>query len=339
MNSVDRKARRSANLAWRQIGNLHRTDGLTKGYITNSDGSLFANAAYSTSGYIPVTANAQYYIQNCRSVSFYDANKTFVAGSTQLYSSTRDHLLVRAPFGAAFIRYSSTIANMDNSLFTFMAVKIPSKWVAKIYASYGDSITQQEQWQSYLVTTYGLIHYNYGVGGTKVTDTGGTDTTAMCRDERINSINASSNVVTFMGGTNDWLQNVSLGTISDTGTNTFYGAVKKTLEKLVTRFPTARIIAMTTPYGKAPNRAGWSDTYGLKNNLGLTTYDYGRVIKEVAGLYGIPCIDIYQSAGWNDFNITSFCNDDGALIHPNSTGGRRIAECMIDAFRNFEPVL
>lgn len=178
-------------------------------------------------------------------------------------------------------------------------------------------------------------------GGTKVADTTGTDTTAMCRDERINQISTAANLITFMGGTNDWLQNVPLGTLSDTGTDTFYGAVKKVAEKLITRFPDQyrRIIFMATPYGKYPNRAGWSDTYGLKNNLGLTSGDYGKVIIEVARLYGIPCVDIYGTAGIHDINITTFMTNDGALIHPNDEGGKRIAEVMLGALRALEPIV
>lgn len=236
------------------------------------------------------------------------------------------------------MRFSSTTVNMEKNGYRFTLVNVQSKWLGKLWSCLGDSITQQNMWQPIVTDRLGLSYQNFGIGGTKVADTTGSDTTAMCRDERINSITITSDLITFMGGTNDWAQNVPLGTIDDVATNTFYGAVKTTFEKLITRFPTARIIAMSTPYGMSPNRSGWTDTTGYKNNLGLTTGDYAKVILEVARGYGIPCIDVYGEAGWNRININSFITNDGALLHPNTEGGKRLAALVVGKIKSFEPV-
>jgi hypothetical protein len=41
-------------------------------------------------------------------------------------------------------------------------------------------------------------------------------------------------------------------------------------------------------YCKYPNR--FTDTYGLKNNLGLTTGDYGTATINIGEIYGLPLI-------------------------------------------------
>lgn len=210
----------------------------------------------------------------------------------------------------------------------------------KVLSTMGDSITQQGLWQPHLVAKLGFSSFlNNGVGGTKIIDSNGSDTTAMCRDERINAISASSDVVLVMGGTNDWVQSASLGTITDTVTNTFYGALKTMCKKLRTRFPDKLICLLTTPYGAYPNYPGWTDTTGLKNNHGLTAGDYGDAVIKVGKLYGIPVIDVYGNAGWNIDNIATYVSNDGAYLHPNAEGAKRLASVVIGGLKRVEPIV
>lgn len=332
------KAQKEAKKAFGSTGNLFNPTTVTKNIVLDTGGNSVPTESYSTSDYIPVEANKQYLFNDVRAVVFYDANKNLASGTGASYNPVKEWLLVRARAGTAFVRVSSPISSMESSLYTVLEVKNPTKWVGKVWSSFGDSITQQIKWQPHVIEALGFVHYNHGIGGTKVADTTGTDTNAMCRDERINQLPSNSNLITFMGGTNDWGNNVPLGTLSDTGTDTFYGAVKKVAEKLLTRFPDRRIVFMTTPYGKNPNKAGWTDSYGLINNLGLTTSDYGKVIMEVARIYGFPCLDIYGMAGIHDINITTFMTADGTYVHPNDEGAKRIAEIVIGGLRAIEPV-
>lgn len=321
----------------RGAGNLYNPSTITEGQFIDGSGSLIANSSYSTTDFINVNSNKLYFCSGIRFLSMFDVNKVVIPNTYLNYGTPRP-LTFKTHASCKYIRVSHLTTDMKDSLYNISRVLNPTRWTGSVWTSYGDSITAQNKWQPYVSDQLGLVPSNQGIGGTKVADTTGTDTQAMCRDERINAINVNSNLITFMGGTNDWAQNVPLGTISDTGTDTFYGSVKKTLEKLITKFPTARVVSMSTPYGKYPNRAGWTDTYGLKNNLNLTTGDYGKVIIEVSRLYGVPCIDVYGNAGWNDINIVTYVTNDGAFLHPNDTGGRRIAEIVLPFLKALEPI-
>jgi lysophospholipase L1-like esterase len=327
-------------------------------FIAWTNGLLSANTSYYASDFIPVQPNTAYAITATSHMAEYGSGKNFITGrQSGTYGTT-----FTTGANTYFVRISPQKANVAVDAFqvevgtTSTAYEkfgliqattvngIPvigssaNGWKNKIWSSMGTSITQGNSFQPKVSAVLGLQHFNFGVGGTKIADTSGTDTTAMCRDERINTLNSASDLITAEGGTNDWANNVPLGTIDDIVTTTFYGAVKTMIEKLVTRFPSKRIVLITTPYGLYPNRAGWTDTTGYKNQLGLTTGDYGKVIMEVARMYGIPCVDIYNLAGWNKINISTFITNDGAYLHPNDEGGKRIAEALTGFLKSLEPI-
>jgi len=92
-----------------------------------------------------------------------------------------------------------------------------------ILSTYGDSITSQGLWQPYVVSQLEFIKQNnYGKSRTLVS---GDLNSAMWQDARIDKISKDSNVILFMGGTNDWTHNVPLGILGSKDTKTFYGAL------------------------------------------------------------------------------------------------------------------
>ena len=336
----DPVARGSADKALNQIGNLYSPEKAIAGYLVNSDGTLLANASYLTSDYISVESGKQILIPGgFRSLAQYDINKSNISAGYLNYVGPRDviPMMVRLSTIAKYIRVSGQTSILSNPLYGVYKILNPSRWITKIWAAFGDSLTQQNMWQPFVNEVLGFSYQNFGVGGTRVSDGTGSDTTAMCRDERINAIPSNANLITFMGGTNDWAQNVVLGSLGSTDTTTFYGALNITFQKLITRLPTARIIAMTPPIQKMPSRAGWTDTVGYKNTLNLTTADYGAAIISAAKLYSIPVVDLYANSGWSDINISTYITNDGNYLHPNTEGGKRIASLVISAFRQTEP--
>lgn len=340
------------------------------GFFVSITGGVTANATYSATGYIPVKSGEivvasrialnQRTLADMRYVTAYDANKIVMSSSGQdvlatsyvvpvgvayirvtIRSSEKntDYMIERTTDGALtpyepyFTPYYLIKEKYANSVIDKRTGKF---WKDKRFSSYGDSVTTQNKWQPLVQGKLSVILENKGVSGTKVADTTGTDTTAMCRSERIDQINSASDIVVFMGGTNDWANNVVIGSMNSTSNTEFYGALKKVAELLTKRFPDKHIVFMTTPYSKYPNRVGWNDTYGLKNNLGLTTGDYAKAIKEVAFMYGFPCVDVFGNAGWNDYNISTFVTNDGAYLHPNDTGAKRIANLVVSKLKEIE---
>lgn len=105
-----------------------------------------------------------------------------------------------------------------------------------------------------------------------------------------------SDIITVFGGVNDWGQNnpTPLGTIDDTGTSTFYGALNTLCTGLLTEFPLSLIIFIT-PLGNN----GFGSFPTDKNSLGLSIYDYTDAIIACCAKYKIPVLDICRNSMLN----------------------------------------
>jgi len=329
-------------------------------YINGNSGELADNATYDTSDYIPVVALAQYTSnRSMRFHAFFDENKNFIVGGSNTASTT-----FTPPTGAAFARL--TISHTDLDLFQielgststsfenygyilklldntpiFTDASSASKWKGMKWASLGDSITAMATWQGFVVDAHSFTWTNFGVSGTKVSGASG-DANAMCQDTRINAIPVDTDLVTMMGGTNDWAQNVPLGDINSTDPLTFYGALNTFAQKAFTRWPTKRIAVATTPYGEIPDytgRAGW--TSPAHNSLGLTTNDYAEAIRQFCKRKNVHCIDVALSAGWGTYNITEALGGSTTdHLHPasGSNAAKGIGAAYIKGLKDIEPV-
>ena len=231
---------------------------------------------------------------------------------------------------------------------------------AKKWISYGDSITAANGWQPAVAAKLGLIHIKRGIGGTTIAERGsiawidaegryrarppatqpaGTTQilSSMCNSQRINAmIPLDTQVLTIMGGTNDYGVSIPLGTRLPTNESptldesTFIGGLCSMIEKIQTRVPNCRIILMT-PIPRYHN-----GRYESKNKAGLLTSDYAKVVKDVAAFYALPCIDLNSKVGWNKINGASYLKDG---IHPNTTiGYPRISEVVIGELKALEIV-
>jgi hypothetical protein len=317
-------------------------------FLANTGGTT-ANTEYGYSDYMPVLPSTSYFGKGnnpMRFTTYYDANKVYVAGG-----SNGEIVTFTTPANVYFVRV--TFYKTDIDLFQFEQGSVQTAYTkpyviadnvqvnsnssyankGKVWSQIGDSITQQAQWQSIVTNKLELFTgYNYGRAGTKIS---GLDTNAIASQRRIDQIKSTSDIIVFMGGTNDWANDVALGTIADTSSTVFYGAVKNLVKRLTVKFPTKLIVGISTPWGKMPNRVGWNDTYGLKNNLGLTTGDYAKVVENVCKSLGIYYIDIYSTSGINDYNYIPYFTNDGAFLHPNTVGGVRFGNVIANALFNF----
>lgn len=216
-----------------------------------------------------------------------------------------------------------------------------SKWKGKKWATLGDSITAMATWQAYVNAAHGFIWTNFGIGGTKISGSS-VDANAMCQDTRINAIPINVDLITLMGGTNDWAQNTPLGTITSTDPTTFYGALNTFAQKAFARWPAKRIAIATTPYGEIPaweSRPGW--TSPAHNALGLTTNDYAEAIRIFCRHANIACIEVAQNAGYGTHNITvAMGGSESDHLHPagGSIAAKGIGSSHVNALWSIEPV-
>jgi hypothetical protein len=337
----------------RRTRNLFNKSTVRDNFYIDGSGNITSNSTYCYSDFIEIERGVTYYghdgTDNMRFITYYDSNKDLVAIGDNLAHSTFNAPITSAvkyviisvvkarkwafqlEAGSALSFYQPFGIMSGNGVHGKNIVSNNS-WYGGVMGSFGDSLTSQNTWQPIVADEIGVTLLNYGTSGTKVSDPAGTDATAMCRDERINAISTTCQLLTFLGGTNDWAQSIALGTIADTSPTTFYGALNTVALKLITRLPTTKIIWMTTPYGTYTSFSSPASPYET-NNLGLRTSDYGACIMAVARLWGFPCVDLHGDSGINRINYTSLLTD---RLHWNGLGSTRVARLILNKLQKID---
>lgn len=215
--------------------------------------------------------------------------------------------------------------------------KTESWYKGKKICAYGDSVTEQNKWQSFVSSYFNCSFYNRGVGGTTVTQVN-SSTNHMSADSRIETIPTDSDVILVFGGHNDWSSaSIDIGDIKTKAlseSTSFKSAFALMLKKIQTRCPNAKIITMTPVGGRTEEASVNQDKQFYIRDLCMT--DFANAVKEVSAYYGIPCIDINGNSGINTLNHTTYIAD---VIHPNSEGGKLIANEVINGLKRFEPIV
>lgn len=216
----------------------------------------------------------------------------------------------------------------------------------KKIACLGDSITEGVnaggwQWHRYIDSwckSNGInsIVTNLGVGGTSVCTSSYVTDRLKPFVNRLDTIPADADIVVVFGGTNDWGNNATLGSVSDTGTSSFYGAYKYILEWLAINRPNAKVMTMT-PLKRYFRGGGatWVNAQTTPNNKGNLLQDYVRAVKEVSDLYAVPCVDLHNDSGLNpvlEIVRTKFMGDG---LHPTAEGNKRMYPIILDKMRPF----
>lgn len=204
-----------------------------------------------------------------------------------------------------------------------------SYWQGKIWNALGDSITEvnhhtTKQYHQFAKEILGIATVrNYGISGTTIAKKNTNDNSAMCI--RCQSMDTNADLITVAGGVNDLGFNIPLGSLDTLDDpTTFYGGCKLLMESLIQRYPD-KVIAIITP-------AKQDRFFRSPNNVGATTEDYTRILKEMASKYALPVFDnnalsgIYPKISANSSAWTT----DG--LHWNIKGhervGRKLAQFL-----------
>ena len=212
----------------------------------------------------------------------------------------------------------------------------------------GDSITEQNLWQDFLKQELLFASIvNKGISDTQIS---GTITNAMWQNNRINALPLDTDVLTIMGGTNDSASSVNIGDISITNhdTDTFVGAYNVLISKVLYKFYNLSsgkysdvsysgliksatfkdiVIYIMTPPFNANTQYSGENSARLKAIADAT--------KEVAKMWGIPCIDIYYNSGINTENVNALLQDG---IYPNNLGAKKIASVVVNEMKSHAPI-
>lgn len=225
-----------------------------------------------------------------------------------------------------------------------MPVSYSGRYHNKTINCLGDSMTEgvgttkaYHQWFGQLCG-FKTIN-NYGVGGSSIspkTDDIPTWDTFKSFYERYGEM-GEADVITVFGGVNDWVTGRELGKISDTTSNTFYGAMKLLCQGLINKYPTSDIFVFSSPQCDYVNRPAselggteWAGNTEGYNRKGYKLQDYTNAMSEVCSIYGIPFCSLTNNLFYGlsgvlgDHKGTSGAYGTDAL-HPNAEGHKKIA--------------
>jgi len=214
---------------------------------------------------------------------------------------------------------------------------VNSRLFGKKVAWYGDSITQGYGWCSAINSLFDFVATNCGSGGSRISYTDTRDD-SMCLTSRMQgdytptsgeatAIPSDVDIIFVEGGTNDWGNNINTGSAEwkqSLDNTVFAEACHIMFDNLTTLFPNVEIIVLGAPWAKWAGH--FTDAYGILNNRGLQTVDYGDMLLDVAGRWGIKGINMSRLIGFNDNNVASLTSDG---IHPNTSGASKIASAVI----------
>ena len=142
-------------------------------------------------------------------------------------------------------------------------------------------------------------------------------------------------ILTISYGTNDFTGNRQIDNSDNLlDTSTVCGALRYSIETLLTAYPSLRIFVLLPTYRFWIDSANAyiDDAFNHTNNLGKTLIEYIKGIAETAKAYNVPVIDNFAELGINKFNRQQyFPVTDGT--HHNENGRKLIAKHLAAKLR------
>lgn len=323
-----------------------------------ANGTLIDNVNYSASDFIPITSGKQY-TQNLSSYKvFYNKIKLFI-------NAFDGSATVTAPTDAAFIRVAikndqlpgisqlnegSTLQSYEKYGYKLNSnIKVSGTDTLKtsgLKAVFlGDSITDINHssnivtYPSILKTSLGLASIvNYGISGSTIATRAnltGIDINPMV--DRYENMDNDANIVVIFGGTNDYGRGLqagvdgsgsashqsALGTFDSRDKTTFYGALHTLYLGLINKYPNALIVGVTPLHRYMENTL---------NTKGLALKPYVNAVREVAGFYSIPLLDLYANGSVFPDSTVQKTNWMPDGLHPNSNYHSKIIAPRLGSF-------
>lgn len=190
--------------------------------------------------------------------------------------------------------------------------------------AFGDSITwglhssdnTVNSWTANLMAYAGVNITNTAVSGATWTHKTDRDY-GMVDVIKRTDISDVRNIVAF-GGTNDFAQDLPIGTIDDTDPMTLYGAMNVGIQSIYERNPKVSIYLVTPMWRARINDANSPvDIETTKNGAGFLLLDYVNAVIDIARKYHLPVLDLYHEFPINKYNSNSLLADG---LHPNDDG-------------------
>lgn len=337
--------------------NLFDSETITRGHFINNESVLTENERFAVSDYIPVKPNTVYSVPITFNAQGYYFNelKEPICAIQHTEASNNNNRQFKTPSTARYVRlnlYVGTTGSSkgnenffsltegENVLTKATEYGVNQKWLnpyskklfGKKIVTFGDSITWYDHqlfvdkttmpntraigYQTYLRSAFGCKISNQGISGQNTKQIGA----------RSKSFDYSDySLVTFLAGVNDFGQSRAIGTVQTIGSsfdeNTYCGAYQSMLEDVLKRFPTLRI-GIIIPYKV------WNTQLG-----GLMPREFTDKLVEIAKLYSIPYLNLYDEAQINEVNKDVLFVDDTSQVpyqyHLNNEGYQMISRHIV----------
>ena len=296
------------------------------GVVSDADTST-----YFVSGYIEVQEGETYKISAVSNwgnalYCFYDSNYSVrligtIAASSGTLTIISD-IEVIVPTQAKYIVVAGNTNSLVNaSIKKFDGYMLPKKWQGKKWVCIGDSLTEvntktTKHYHDYIGEATGISVVNMGVSGTGYMRLKESNKAFY---QRVTSIPIDADVVTIFGSGNDLGSSYTLGSPTDTGTDTICGCINTTINTIIGLMPKVSlgIIAPTPWIGYPPSESG--------NVMEL----YVQALETICNNRSIPFLDLYHSSNlrpWTEEGRTAcYSKDEENGVHPDEGGHKLIA--------------
>ena len=143
-------------------------------------------------------------------------------------------------------------------------------------------------------------------------------------------------MITINYGVNDWQAGVPLdNTENETDSGTFLGALRYSLNLLLTSYPNIRIVVISPcwKFFTNNNNEYENDSDTMQNNEGYELPAFIENEKKLAKAYHLPYVDLYNFLGINKYTKEVYFSDNDSTHH-NEKGRRLIASYLANAIKN-----
>jgi lysophospholipase L1-like esterase len=322
-------------------------------YSDTQSGDYYSIASFKGTAPLAIKPSHKYRIAKQSQIVYFDENVDFISAVVPTRVNIEFEQDITTPATAYFMAVNSLFA--ENAVYDMEYVPVVQterKLDGKTIVCFGDSIIGNYAYGDnipYQIEKHtGAKVYNVGFGGCRMelvnNDPQHTNYFSMVgivdalesedwtnQEAYASSIDAlvakrlavleaidfsEVDIVTIEYGTNEY------GYTQDDPNNplntyTYGGAIRYSIEKLLSLYPQLKICFFTPIFRYFPDDSEDSDTH-VHPSMGGKLTDNVATMKSVATEYKLPCIDMYYTCGINLQNWTYYLNADG--LHPNSYG-------------------
>ena len=203
--------------------------------------------------------------------------------------------------------------------------ELEGPWSGRNWYSIGSSITADNKYQQ-------IVQKELGFKTVQIDAE--PDQSIRTMADRVTSENLRDmDLITIFGGTDDFAHSNILGTINDDkNTLSYYGELKMVTERIIAAKGKDTVVVFITPMKRGEFNE--EPSYTEPNANGSKLEEYVNAMKEVAGLYHIPVIDLYEKSAFHEETFAQLTVDN---LHPNDQGYENISMVMMEGLKVIEP--